>query len=114
MLPSGVFRRIAAPIVLQDVELGMLELVTALDRDYAHRLAVLSGANTLVVAEGRVIATTLSAEAANGLTPQVLAALAGSRTVTLGDTAIRGAAPVSTREQPSSSRSIPLTPRSHR
>ena len=86
VLPSGVFRRIAAPIVLQDVELGMLELVTGLDRDYAQRLAVLSGANTLVVAEGRVIATTLSAEAANGLTPQVLAALAGSRTVTLGDT----------------------------
>jgi putative nucleotidyltransferase with HDIG domain len=86
VLPSGVFRRIVAPIRIQDAELGSLELATALDHDYATRLSRLSGANTLIVADGRVIATTLPAEAAPGLTPQVLATLAGSQTVTLGET----------------------------
>ncbi len=85
VLPSGVFRRIIAPITIQDAELGVLELATALDHEYAKKLSVLSGANTLIVAEGRVIATTLPAEAASGLTPQVLAALNGSQTVRLGD-----------------------------
>ena len=84
VLPAGVFRRVAAPIVLQDVELGVLELITVLDREYAEQLSVLSGANSLIVAEGRVIATTLAAGAARDLTPQVIAALAGSETTTLG------------------------------
>jgi putative nucleotidyltransferase with HDIG domain len=82
-LPSGVFRRVTARITIQETELGLLELATALDQDYAAKLSALSGAKTLVMTEGRVVATTLPADAAAALTPQVLAALAGSRTVSL-------------------------------
>ena len=85
-LPSGVFRRVSAPIALQDVELGTLELATALDQEYARRLSVLSGAKTLIFADGRVVATTLPADAARGLNAQVLSALGDSPTVTLQDT----------------------------
>jgi putative nucleotidyltransferase with HDIG domain len=83
-LPSGVYHRVAAPITIQEVNLGILELATALDQQYVRTLSVLSGAQTLVVADGRVVATTLTADAAHSLTPQVLQALAGSRTVSLG------------------------------
>jgi putative nucleotidyltransferase with HDIG domain len=89
-LPSGVYQRVAAPIRIQDVDLGedvdlgVLELATALDQEYASRLSKLSGAKTLVVADARVVATTLPADAASALTPQVLQALSGSSTVSLG------------------------------
>jgi putative nucleotidyltransferase with HDIG domain len=88
-LPSGVYQRIAAPITLkdtdQDTDLGTLALATAIDQEYAEGLSKLSGAKTLVVADAKVVATTLPANAASGLTPQVLQALPSSRTVTLGD-----------------------------
>jgi putative nucleotidyltransferase with HDIG domain len=86
MLPAGVFRRVAAPITIQDVEIGTLELATALDEEYARRLSALSGANTLIASRGQVLATTLPPAAANALTPQVLTALAGSPTVSLDGT----------------------------
>ena len=85
-LPSGLFRRVRAPILIQETELGSLELATALDQDYVANLSVLSRASTLVVMDGRVMATTLPADAAAALTPQVLAALAGSQTVSLNGT----------------------------
>jgi putative nucleotidyltransferase with HDIG domain len=87
-LPSGVYHRIAAPITLrdtdQDTELGTLALATAIDQKYAEGLSKLSGAKTLVVADDRVVATTLPANVAGGLTPQVLQALPSSPTVALG------------------------------
>ena len=85
-LKTGVFRRVVAPIVIQDVPLGVLELATALDQDYAQQLSVLSGANTLVVADGHIVAATLPADALRALSPAVLETLAGAQTVTLGGT----------------------------
>jgi putative nucleotidyltransferase with HDIG domain len=91
-LPSGVFRRVVAPIGIQAtaetdaVELGSLELATAIDHEYVTTLSKLSGAQTLVVSEDRVVATTLPSDAANGLSPQVLQALASSSPVSLGGT----------------------------
>jgi putative nucleotidyltransferase with HDIG domain len=84
--PSGVYQRVSAPITIGDVELGTLELATALDQEYARSRSVLSGATTMIVAGGRVVATTLPAEAARWFTPPLLEALPGSPTVTLGDT----------------------------
>jgi putative nucleotidyltransferase with HDIG domain len=84
-LPTGVFRRTTAPIAIHDVEIGTLELATALDQEYASRISLLSGAKTLVVANGQVVATTLPVEAIRALTPPVLQSLAGMRTVPLGN-----------------------------
>ncbi len=83
-LPTGVFRRVSAPLVLQEDEVGVLELATALDADYARDLSgALSGANILIVADGRVVATTLTAEAAEALTTSTLQALPGRKTIQL-------------------------------
>jgi putative nucleotidyltransferase with HDIG domain len=82
-LPSGLYRRVTAPIAIQDVEIGRLELATALDQEYARRLSVLSGARMLVAAEGRVMATTLPVEAAAGLTASLLQALPAASSVSL-------------------------------
>jgi putative nucleotidyltransferase with HDIG domain len=82
-LRAGVFRRVVAPIVIQDVQLGMLELARALDQDYAQQLSVLSGANTLVVSDGRIVASTLPPDATRALAPAVLETLAGLQTVRL-------------------------------
>ena len=83
-LPAGLFRHVTAPLALQDVQLGTLELATALDDDYALRMSMLSGANMLVAAGGRVVATTLPAEAAGALTPELVRALPTSPALTLG------------------------------
>lgn len=83
-LPSGVFRRISAPLALQDVEIGTLSVATAMDDEYAGRMSALSGANTLVTSEGRVIATTLPKPAADGLNATIVQHLPGASTVTLG------------------------------
>ena len=82
---GGVFRRVSAPIAIHDMHLGTLELATALDADYAARLAGLSGASTLIVSGPRVIASTLPAEAVQALTPAVLQALPAAQTVALGE-----------------------------
>ncbi len=63
-LPSGVFRVASAPIALHDVQLGRLELATALDEDYARELSELSGAPTVIASRRSVIASTLPADAA--------------------------------------------------
>jgi putative nucleotidyltransferase with HDIG domain len=83
-LPSGIYRRVSAPIAIQDVELGILELATALDQDYASTLSVLSGARTLIVSNGKVVATTLPTDVRDSLTPTLLEALPGTNTVRLG------------------------------
>ena len=82
-LPSGLFRRISATIALQDVEIGVLSVATAMDHAYAQRMSTLSGSSTLVTSEGRVIATTLP-EAATGLTAEMVQQLPASSTVSLG------------------------------
>ncbi len=60
VLSSGVFRTVTAPVMLGDVELGSVQLAYALDDRYANELSALSGAHTLIVSDGRVLATTLS------------------------------------------------------
>ena len=85
-LRSGIFRRVSAPITIQDVQLGSLDLATGMDQQYAKELAVLAGAHTLIVVEERVLATTLPPAAAGALSPPVLASLASSPTVPLDGT----------------------------
>ena len=82
-LPSGVFRRFSTPLALQDVEIGLLSVATALDKGYAKRMSDLSGASTLVASEGRVIATTLPPAAAAALSEQVIQQLPGTSTIRL-------------------------------
>ena len=73
-----MFRFAAAPLVLQDGQntvLGELQLATALDADYAAELSALSGAGTVIVSHGAVVASTLPPAATRGLTPTELAVL---------------------------------------
>jgi putative nucleotidyltransferase with HDIG domain len=82
-VPAGVFRRISAPLALQDVEIGRLSVATAMDEAYARRMSALSAASTLVTSDGRVIATTLPETAARALTATVVQHLPGASTVIL-------------------------------
>ena len=83
-LPGGLFRRITVPLAVQDTEVGVLTLATALDHEYARSISELSGAATLVTADGHVIATTLRPQSAAGLTAGTLQSLPGVATVVLG------------------------------
>jgi putative nucleotidyltransferase with HDIG domain len=83
-LPTGVYRRVAARISIQDTDLGTLELATSLDQEYARRLSVLSGAHTLIVADGAVIASTLPPAADQALTVSSLRSLPPTGTAALG------------------------------
>jgi putative nucleotidyltransferase with HDIG domain len=83
-LPSGLFRRVSAPLELGDAEIGSLSVATAMGRDYAQRVSALSGAGTLVTSGDTVVATTLPAEASGGITPAIVRSLPGVSTVTLG------------------------------
>ena len=83
-LPSGIFRRISATIALQDVEIGVLSVATAMDDAYAQRMSTLLESSTLVMSEGRVIATTLPPAAAAGLTAELVQQLPASSMVSLG------------------------------
>ena len=85
-LPSGVFRRISAPLMIQDVEIGALHVATVMNDDYARAMSELSGAGTVVASDGRVIASTLPAAVSRELTPAVLQMLPGATTVSLGNT----------------------------
>ena len=80
-LPGAVFRFAAAPLVVQDGQntvLGELQLATALDADYAAELSALSGAGTVIVSHGGVVASTLPAAATRGLSAATLAVLGSS------------------------------------
>ena len=83
-MPAGVFQFAAAPLTLQDTEIGTLQLAVALDQRYARELAKLSGAATLIASGDTVIASTLPPELETQLTPAVLQSLPSVETVTLG------------------------------
>jgi putative nucleotidyltransferase with HDIG domain len=83
-LPSGVFRVASASIAFQDVELGRLELATALDESYAKELSVLSGASMIIASRQQIVATTLPREAMAFVSPDRLAQLPVSSTLKLG------------------------------
>ena len=79
-----VFRVVSAPIALNEVVLGRLELATSLDASYARELSDLSGASLIITSADSVIATTLRDRVAAALTPGLLARLSESTTVELG------------------------------
>ena len=83
-LPSGVFRIASAPIALHDIELGRLELATALDQEYARELSDLSGTAMVVSTPRAVVASTLPPSATRDLTADRLATLHAASTVRLG------------------------------
>ena len=61
-MPSGTFRVVSAMVDLQGMPIGRLLLATAIDERYARELKALSRAETAVIANGRVIASTLDPE----------------------------------------------------
>jgi putative nucleotidyltransferase with HDIG domain len=78
-LPGAVFRFASAPLVLQNDQntvLGELQLATALDADYAAELSGLSGAGTVIVSHGAIVASTLPPPLTRALTPGMLATVA--------------------------------------
>ncbi len=70
-MPAGVFQFASAPMTLQNVTIGTLQLGKALDDRYAQELSTLSGASTLIASGDRVVATTLPPEAVKQFTPSV-------------------------------------------
>lgn len=87
-LPGAVFRFAAAPLVLlqdrQTTVLGALHFGTALDGDYASELSALSGAGTLIVSRGTIVAGTLEPVATRALTSSIVATLSAADSVELG------------------------------
>ena len=61
-MPAGTFRVVSAMVDLQGVSIGRLLLATSLDDRYAKDLSALSRAQTAVIVNGRVIASTLDPE----------------------------------------------------
>jgi len=58
-MDGTVFRIVSVPFDLDGVRIGALYLATALDRRYADDLAALAGAQTAIVSDGQVVASTL-------------------------------------------------------
>ena len=71
-MAAGVYRVASAPIALHDVELGRLQLATALDEDYARELSELSGASMVIASSRSIVASTLNAEARRALKTDLL------------------------------------------
>jgi putative nucleotidyltransferase with HDIG domain len=85
-MQSGVFQFASAPLTIQSMPLGNLQLARALDDRYAQELSALSGAATLIASGRTVVATTLPLPAAGGLTPDAVQSLASASIVKIGDT----------------------------
>jgi putative nucleotidyltransferase with HDIG domain len=81
---SGIFRVASAPIALHEVQLGRLELATALDQHYARELTELSGTPTVITSGDHVIASTLAGPAAAAITGSSLTRTSDTSTVRLG------------------------------
>jgi putative nucleotidyltransferase with HDIG domain len=79
-----VYRIASASIAFQDIELGRLELATALDETYAKELSMLSGASMVIASKRSIVATTLPTDATAAISPEWLAQLPASSTVRLG------------------------------
>jgi len=59
-----LFRVVSVPLQLDDVPIGALYLATNVDERYARDLATLANANTAIVSDGTLVATTLPPTAA--------------------------------------------------
>jgi putative nucleotidyltransferase with HDIG domain len=60
---DSVFRVVTVPLLLDDATIGTLYVATSLDQEYAQQLDRLAGNRVAIVADGLVLATTLSARA---------------------------------------------------
>jgi methyl-accepting chemotaxis protein len=58
-------------LTFQDRRLGSLQLATALDHQYTRELSILSGSNTLIVAHGEAIASTIPQDRLKTLTAKL-------------------------------------------
>jgi putative nucleotidyltransferase with HDIG domain len=61
LLSGNVFRAMRVPLLLGDAPIGELCIATALDDRYAEELSRLSGADTVILYESRVVGTTFDA-----------------------------------------------------
>ena len=84
-LPTGVFRVAAAPIALNEVVLGRLELATALDESYAGELSKLSGASVVIASPQSIVASTLPPTVRTSLSPALLEQLPATSTIGIGN-----------------------------
>jgi putative nucleotidyltransferase with HDIG domain len=73
--PNGIFRVATAPLLVQQTNVGFLQLGSALDADYAAQITSLSGTGTVIASNGVLIASTLPVRFTRALTPPMLAAL---------------------------------------
>src|SRR4051812_49130041 len=64
---SGLYHVISVPLQLGEAVIGSLELGTSLDNNYARELADLSRGQAAILANGRVVASTVSGPAARDL-----------------------------------------------
>jgi putative nucleotidyltransferase with HDIG domain len=80
---GSVFQSASATVALQDTVIGRLQLAKALDERYAQELSALSGAATLVLSNGTVIATTLGEPLTRSIADQIHRAPVTSGTIRL-------------------------------
>lgn len=80
---NGVFRVATAPLLVQQTNVGFLQLGSALDADYASQITSLSGTGTVIASNGVLIASTLPVRATRALTPTTLAGLRDAEVVDL-------------------------------
>ena len=85
VLEQATYRVASAPIALNEVQLGRLELATALDARYASELSALSGAFVVIASPTTVAASTLPAEIARALTAAQLRELPESGEIRVGN-----------------------------
>jgi putative nucleotidyltransferase with HDIG domain len=82
--PSGIFRLASVPVVLQGTRLGTLSLASALDERYANEITTLSGARTLILSKGQVVASTLPGDLRLALKPEAISQIDNQGVITLG------------------------------
>jgi putative nucleotidyltransferase with HDIG domain len=83
-LPPGLYRIQRVPLMLDGVGIGSLYVGSALDTHYAAALSELSGAQTAIVADGRLLVTTLDGPRARQLSEAVALDLPSEGVIELG------------------------------
>jgi putative nucleotidyltransferase with HDIG domain len=81
---GGLYHVISVPLQLGEAVIGSLELGTALDSHYARELADLSRGQAAIVADGRVLASTIDGPAARDLAAYPASGSPDARTMRLG------------------------------
>lgn len=81
--PSGIFRLVSVPVLLQGTQLGTLSLASALDERYAKEISDLSGTSTLILSDEHVVASTLPSDSVMGLNADLIHKMAGQEVVAI-------------------------------